>query len=47
MDDENKENVGLYMIEMIDFTKDKLPSDFNGMELITISQAYLYIVSSN
>ena len=28
MDDENKENVGLYMIEMIDCTKDKLPSDF-------------------
>ena len=28
MDDENKENVGLYMIEMIDCTKDKLPSEF-------------------
>lgn len=28
MDDENKENVGLYMIEMINCTKDKLPSDF-------------------
>ncbi|WP_456078713.1 DUF5104 domain-containing protein [Mogibacterium diversum] len=28
MDDENKENVGLYMIEVINCTKDKLPSDF-------------------
>ncbi|MBF1355616.1 MAG: DUF5104 domain-containing protein [Mogibacterium diversum] len=28
MDDENKEDVGIYMIEMIDCTKDKLPSDF-------------------
>lgn len=33
MDDENKDNVGLYMIEMINCTKDKLPSDFkwNGI----------------
>ena len=28
MDDENKENVGLYMIEMITCTEDKLPSGF-------------------
>ena len=28
MDDENKENVGLYMIEIITCTEDKLPSGF-------------------